>query len=189
MKNRYFLTPIFIFSTNLTPSWAEEKKEGEKNQQPIVEKTSEMLAIEIESQITTTRAKIEALKKEIEQLIEEARIQDSAKRVETNQAISRKYHEKLALINEYEKLKSKLAFSFPDRGKAAAKRYRRIEVQTLEELEKKGGIAADTKRVLMKVRAQYKTTPPEAQDKKKSRNNNHPEDELPDVLQPKLIRK
>lgn len=107
---------------------------------------------EIQNRLQTLKAKIVAKEKTVRSLIEAKGQNKDHKSFET---LKSEHAELLKLAEEYEQVRNVLRYRFPEKGMKEARRYRRIEVKSLGEMEQQVGLEGRLQSSLQKVRRQY----------------------------------
>lgn len=115
--------------------------------------------VEIENKITELDAKIKAKNSNIQHLIEEKNHIDnnSPALQSTVKEIVKEHREMRELVEEYDKNVAMLKYRFPERNAKAGRTYDRIEVKSVEDMEKAVGVDGKLNRNLRKMRSQFKS--------------------------------
>lgn len=107
-------------------------KEGESKAPP------EWLALQ--NDLNTLKAKIKGKQDSIVKLIEEKKHSPDSHLKEITHSLSSEYKELEKLNEEYEKKRTVLMFRYPERGKDPDRKYNRMKLKSLEEMEAQAGI-------------------------------------------------
>jgi hypothetical protein len=115
--------------------------------------------VEIENKITELDAKIKAKNSNIQHLIEEKNHIDnnSPALQSTVKEIVKEHREMRELVEQYDKNVAMLKYRFPERNAKAGRTYDRIEVKSVEDMEKAIGVDGKLNRNLRKMRSQFKS--------------------------------
>jgi hypothetical protein len=113
--------------------------------------------IEIEAQISSLEAKLQAKTRAIEGLIEEKnhlRVNDpQLAHVVTE--IGKEDRERRKIAEDLEKHKTILHFRFPERGAAKNRKYEKVDIKSVDEIESSMSVDGRLNRSLKRMRGQY----------------------------------
>lgn len=145
--------------------------------------------------VNTLFAKVRAGEEEIKRLIIEKQETKDPKRVtEIVQQMIKVHKELEENAKEYTQQKALLNYSYPEKGMHEKRKYERVEVRSIEEMEGQFNLTTGIKRTMDKARIQYES--PEARSQKnKSKGEssvikNETQDTIaPSLLEPVIIKK
>jgi hypothetical protein len=142
--------------------------------------------IDLQSQIQTLKAKVNAKEKLVEELLKEKNSTKDPKRsVEIFNEIKKEHKELLQTAVDYEQKRNYLKYRFPEKGSLTKHKYKRIDVRSIEELETSHSLDGRLKSVQEKLRKQYNIKPPtKAEETKKEK-----EKLAPSVTEPTSVTK
>lgn len=112
--------------------------------------------VEIQSRLQTLRAKIAAKDRAVRDLIKEKEhAKDPRRSHEIVTNMTNEHRELREATEEYDRQLNLLRYRFPEKGLKEQQRYKRVDVKSLDELEKQVGMEARLKQVTGKVQRQY----------------------------------
>lgn len=114
---------------------------------------------ETEAKLAELSAKVANKKSVIEQLIAEKNhlAPNSPQLKEVVQQIVKEHKSLKQLIEDYEKNRNILKYRFPERGNLEERKYQKLELKSVEELEKAIGVDGKLNRNMAKIKKVYKT--------------------------------
>ncbi len=123
-----------------------------------VEKGNPTPWLEIESKIQELSGKIKSKQTNISHLFEEKNhLSNKSPQVkEIIQEIVKEHNEMRTLIEQYDKQINMLKYRFPERNAKSARKYDRIEIKSVDEMEQAIGVDSKLSRNIRKMRSQYK---------------------------------
>lgn len=144
---------------------------------------------EIQNRLQTLRAKVTAKEKIVRELIRDKQNEkDARKSVEIVENLKREHREFEAAAEEYEQQRNLLKYRFPEKGLKEERRYRRVDVRSLDEMETQMSMEGQLKKSLGKVRQQY-GTPEEKAAAEKPKEKAPPETGAPAITEPPVMAK
>jgi hypothetical protein len=178
-----FIKLILCLLFLLNPVFAEEKTEEVKKTD---EKSGDLPEwVFIENRLTTLESQIKSKKANIEKLIEEKdHLKSTDPKVKTliKEIIS--LHKEVSKdIEEYEKQKTILKYRFPEKGAAAKRKYQKIELKSIDEIEAYQGVDGKLTKSVKKMRSQYGASETEEEKTKKLKKKKLDEPEGAIVIQ------
>ena len=141
--------------------------------------------LEIEAQISSLEAKVQSKTRAIESLIEEKnhlKAGDSSLS-EVVKQLGQEDRERRKLAEELEKQKTILAFRFPERGAAKNRKYQKVEIKSISEIEANMGVDGRLNRSVKRMRSQYGAEEPRQKSGKQTEKPKSPEPEGTIILQ------
>lgn len=167
MNNIYLLSFIFLNIFSWSPSLASEgapKSEEKKAEEGggsehggggASKKKNEFM--EVQSQVAALQAKVKAQSDMVINLIQhKAHEKNPAKIAEINQELSHAYKELTETNKQYEQKRALFLYRFPEKGlKTADRRYQRIEMKSLQDMEKQVTLDSKIKVSLEKAKTKY----------------------------------
>lgn len=142
------------------PEAASESTDAAKKEDEASKKATKLPEwIEIQNKLNTLDAKITAKKDSIGQLVvqkKQAASSDEAKRIVDTMVSEHK--EMVKMTQEYEKLRTILNYRYPERARQGTKKYSRIQVKQLSEIEEEYGVEGKLNKNIKKMRQQYGQT-------------------------------
>ena len=143
---------------------APEAKGGEHGEKPAEGgaeggegKSSKTPWIEIENKIVELSSKVKSKESNITKLLEEKdHLPANSPEIKTLlNSIVKEHAEMRTLAEEYQRNLSILKYRFPERNAKAERKYERIEVKSIEEMEQAVGVDGKLNRNLKRMRAQF----------------------------------
>jgi hypothetical protein len=132
----------------------EPKKEEGKKEESKSSLQSEWF--ELQSRLLMLKARVQAKKNEVNALIKEKEeVRDDQKAVEVVNQLKRQHKELRAVSQEYEEVRAQLNYRFPEKGLTEARKYERIEIKSIDDMEKELSLESKVKNTLVLVRKQY----------------------------------
>lgn len=120
------------------------------------EKKSTPEWVEVMSKIQSLKAKVTAKQDAVNKLIIDKNMQnDPVKMKDIIKNLVSEHKELLKLTEEYEQQRSYFLYRFPEKSMSQERRYERIEVKPLEDIETQLTLEGKVNRTLSKVRRQY----------------------------------
>lgn len=160
---------IFVFGMILsTALWAnDEQGGGDEHGGGGHEKASTSIKsglppwVEVESRISALEAKAKTKENNITHLIEEKNHLDakSPKMKEVIEEISKEHRELRTTAEEIEKQKTILRYRYPERSANPQRKYEKVEVKSIQNMEKNMGLEGRLQRSLKRTRQQYGSEP------------------------------
>lgn len=156
LRNQIFsalLVGIFSFSAVANEGGGEgEKKEEAKAE----EKKAVPEWVELQSRLSVLKAKVAGKEKAVSDLLAAKNAEkDPAKSVQIFNDLKREHSELGKAAEEYEQVRNVLRYRYPEKGMKEDRAYERVEVKSLEDLEKQAGLEGNLKRTIVQVRRQY----------------------------------
>lgn len=159
--NKILLLGLILFSTSSfanedasAPPAAAAEAGGHGASVAVQAKPEEWL--ELINTVATSKGKLDAQRTVVDNLIKEkheskssAQTQDVIKRLVVEHKLLNK------LIEEYEQHKQLLKYRYPEKGIKEARKYERVETQTLEELENSATVENRIKASVKKAKIKY----------------------------------
>lgn len=139
-----------------------EKKEGEKK-----EGEGRPAWMEIEAKIQELAAKVKSKNENIEKMIEEKNHfpEHSSELKNLIKEIVKEHVEMEKLSQEYDKQVSILKYRFPERNAKKDRKYEKLQIKSVEEIEKAVGIDAKLMKAMRRARSQYRKDKNESPEK------------------------
>lgn len=151
--------------------------------------------VELQGKIQALRAKIKAKEEALKKLVEEKEhVHAGAKAAEIVSSIKTEHKELKESAEEYNKLRNLLKYRFPEKGLQGEREYKRVEVQSLKEIENKYSVEGKLSGNLRRMRKQYQAPPDDPRKKKtvshepKQKPEESSADQSP-ILNPAIISK
>lgn len=156
---------------------AEGAKEGEaaKPGPPKKEEVStQQEVLELQARLQGLKTKIAAKKDGLKKLIEEKQFnKDEKQSLDTFNQMKSEYKDLQASIKEYDEQLSLLNYRYPEKGLNKERKYERIEVKSLDELERQFSLEGKIKKTMARVRQQFPN-------KKSNKGSKVVENDIPD---------
>jgi Tfp pilus assembly protein PilV len=157
-KNLFIVvTIICAISVTSYASGSHEEKKEEPGEMPTgdIKKAPWM---ELESRVQDLQARIKSKRATIEQMLEEKNhLKNGSPELKALiENVVREHKEMRQMSEDYRKNLSLLQYRFPERNAKADRKYDRLEVKSLDEMEQAVGIDAKINRNLGRMRSQYK---------------------------------
>lgn len=118
----------------------------------------------VQARVQGLEAKIRSAETEIQKLIQE---KQASKNPERTSEIIREMltvHKELEKnLKEYDQQRSLLKYRYPEKSATTLREYERIDLHSIEDMEKQMSLGASVNRTLKKVRSQYGTPEPAPQ--------------------------
>ncbi len=117
--------------------------------------------VEVESRISALEAKVKTKENNITKLIEEKNHLDtkSPKMREVIEEISKEHKEMRKAAEDLEKEKTILRYRYPERSANPKRKYEKVEVKSVQEMEANMGLDGRLQRTLNRTRQQYGADP------------------------------
>lgn len=158
--------------------------------------------MEVQSQVAALQAKVKAQSDMVTNLMQhKAHETNPAKLAEINQELAHAYKELTETNKQYEQKRALFLYRFPEKGlKSADRKYQRIEVKSLQDMEKQVTLDAKIKTSLEKAKKKYhyqKKTEMNSENKEtteqdgteQSVEKKPDEKQIPSLTEPIVIRK
>lgn len=123
--------------------------------------------IELQGKIGSLLTRIKLREASIKKLIEDKnKTKDSTKLDELSRLLVIEHNDLVEAVREYEQQRATLVYRFPEKGLHKERKYKRIEVKSLNEMEKKLSLEQQIKKTMVKVRKHFpvKSTKVEVQE-------------------------
>lgn len=139
-----------------------EKKEGEKK-----EGEGRPAWMEIEAKIQELAAKVKSKNENIEKMIEEKNhfSEHSSELKSLIKEIVKEHADMEKLSQEYDKQVSILKYRFPERNAKKDRKYEKLQIKSVEEIEKAVGVDAKLMKAMRRARSQYRKNKNESPEK------------------------
>lgn len=112
--------------------------------------------VEVETKLSTLKAKIESQSKIVNGLIaEKNHAHDKNEAADVATHLSKAHKELQVMIDEYEAQRNLLKFRYPEKGLTKERIYERIEIKSIEDMETQLSTEGKFKKVMTKVRSQF----------------------------------
>ena len=108
--------------------------------------------VEIQSRLQVLKARLTTKEASVKGLI---RTSQTSRDKKVFEDLKREHAELRQMGEEYEKLRHQLRYRFPERGMNAERRYQRIEVKSLQEMETQVGMESKLQGNLDRLRRQF----------------------------------
>lgn len=170
---------FYVLILGTAPAFAEEKAET-----PLpVPKTLEESYDKVAGRVSGIEAKIIAKEAIIQSLLSEKKtVTDPARLKEVVKSLNSEHSELVGLAKELDQQKNLLKYRYPDKDRQGKREYKRTEVQSLEDMEKRNDLAISIDKTLARVRSKYPGFSEETEKKKQ-------EKKLKDVAEPVILKK
>lgn len=130
-------------------------KEGEKKEEAKTEKKEDGWQ-EVSARVQALKAKVETHEKNIQALVQEKATSHSEARLsEIVKQLVLEHKSYMEASKEYDRERAFLMYRFPEKGVKGDRKYERLEVKSLEEMESQMSLEGRVRGVLTKVRKQY----------------------------------
>lgn len=137
----------------------------------MVQAETESYAV-VQARVQALEAKVHSAEAEIQKLItDKQQTNDVAKQSEIIRTMLASHHNLKNLLKEYDQQRSLLKYRYPEKMGTDKREYERIELRSIEDMEKQVTLGSSLKKTLKKVKSQYgviEQPPLEATPKKKS---------------------
>lgn len=169
-----------VMSLLALPTWASDKKEASAEAAPkVYEESYEKVAARvagIEAKILAKEASIQTLLGQKKSTIDAEVLKNVVKSLNAEHAELRE------LAKELDQQKNLLKYRYPDKGMQGKRDYKRTEVRSLEDMEKRNDLSLAIDKTLRRVRTKY----PGFEEKI---NENKVDKGLKDVSDPVILKK
>ena len=158
LRKIFFCVVVTCFVTSAFANEAEGEgaKEGAKEGGKVEEKKATPEWVELQSRLSVLKAKVSGKEKEVSELLAAKQAEkDPAKSVQIFNDLKRSHSEMTKAAEEYEQVRNVLRYRYPEKGMKDDRSYERVEVKSLEDLEKQAGLEGNLKRTIVQVRRQY----------------------------------
>lgn len=164
-----FLSLFVLLISFIQPVLAEEHEApvAEEKEAPTAEASTEIVTpvspwLVAENKVQELSARIKSKRGQIEDLlVAKQQAKDDSAEVKTIVDTLLKEHKELSqLVEEYEKNLNLLKYRFPERSAKNKREYKKIELQTLDDIENDMGVDGKLSRNLQRMRTHYGTTNP-----------------------------
>ncbi len=147
---KYLFLLVMVFSTPAFSSDAEKPAEpaGPKVYEETYEKVAARVA-GIEAKILAKEANIQAL------LLEKKSVRDAERLKNVVKDLNAEHSELRELAKELDQQKNLLKYRYPEKGMSGKRDYKRTEVRSLDEMEKRNDLAIAIDKTLERVRSKY----------------------------------
>lgn len=117
--------------------------------------------IELESRISSIEAKVKSKENNIVKLLQEKKATDvkSPRMKEIIKELASEHREMRQGAEELSKQRTILKYRYPERGADPNRKYKKVEVRSLQEMEEAIGVDGRLSKTLQRVRQQYQHTP------------------------------
>lgn len=145
----------------------EEGKEGEKKEGEKKEGEGRPAWMEIEAKIQELAAKVKSKNENIEKMIEEKNHfpEHSSELKSLIKEIVKEHADMEKLSQEYDKQVSVLKYRFPERNAKKDRKYEKLQIKSVEEIEKAVGVDAKLMKAMRRARSQYRKDKNESPEK------------------------
>lgn len=149
------LSPVLSWSNEDTPKAEEAKGSTKKEEIYSGRQTQEW--VDLLNQLNAAKAKMEAQKKVVDDLLIAKQHSVDPVKVQENVKKLTEEHKKLNdNIQEYESMRSKLRYRYPEKGVKELRVYERVEARTLNEYENSFSVDARLSQAVEMMRDKYK---------------------------------
>lgn len=147
---RYLFLLLMGFSIPVFASEAEKPPEqaGPKVYEETYEKVAARVA-GVEAKIMAKEANIQSL------LLEKKSVRDAERLKNVVKDLNAEHAELRELAKELDQQKNLLKYRYPDKGMSGKRDYKRTEVRSLDEMEKRNDLAIAIDKTLQRVRSKY----------------------------------
>lgn len=143
---------------------------------------------EVSARVQGLKAKIASKQEILKKLLTEKNdLNEEAKKNEMVREAIKEHKELQALIKDYDKERTYLQFSFPERGQKNSKKYKRIENQKLEEFDQELSMQSKLDKSMRILKKQYKLEDKEVETTSETKKSE--EDEKYPLFEPKIIQR
>ncbi len=112
--------------------------------------------LDLQARLQGLKAKILSKKDALKKLIgEKQTIKDEKKSVEVFNNMKTEYKEMRTAIKEYDEQLAVLNYRYPEKGLTKERQYERIEIKTLDEMEREFSLEGKIKKTMVRVRQQF----------------------------------
>lgn len=112
--------------------------------------------VNIQQRVQVSKAKVGAKEKVVQDLIlAKQKEKDPQKSIEIVKSLKTEYRDLQLAVQEYEKDRNLLKYRFPEKGLKDARKYQRIEVKPLEEMENQLSMAGRIRGTMGRMKRQY----------------------------------
>lgn len=161
-------------------------KEAEGKKEP--KKTEEEWP-KVQAEVAALQAKIKQSEDTIKKLSEDkAKAPTETQKVEITKQMMTEHKALRDLAKEYEIKRNYFLYRFPERGSKEARKYQRIEVKPLEDMENQHSIESRVNQVMKTVRKQYGADEASKQKKESSKKDSKKSEEI-DLTAPLILSK
>ncbi len=157
---------MFIFLIcflGLKISFAQEEgtpapAQGEKPSAPIKDEkaTAQQEVLDLQARLMGLKTKITAKKDNLKKLVAEKQgLKDEKKSLEIFNEMKTEYKEMQISIKDYDEQIALLNYRYPEKGLNKERKYERIEIKSLDEMEKEFSLQGKIKKTMARVRQQF----------------------------------
>ena len=147
---------LFAFVFVHANEGGEHGEQGEKEEKSREPKAKEDSFGTVLSRVLAIEAKVRSSEDELKKLIQEKqRTKDQKKVSEIIKQMIAIHRDLQRDVKEYERERALLNYRYPEKGQSEKRRYERIEVKSLEEMEGQMSLSSSVKKTMEKVRSQY----------------------------------
>ncbi len=136
-----------------------EAKEGEagKEEKKEVKSAEDSFSV-VQARVQALEAKVHSGQEEIEKLIEEKQHTTDPKQVSEIVKQMMGIHKELQKnVKEYDQQRALLKYRYPEKGLTEKREYERIDVKSIDDMEKQMSLTTSVNHTLKRVRSQYET--------------------------------
>ncbi len=112
--------------------------------------------LDLQARLMGLKTKIKAKKDNLKKLVTEKQgLKDEKKSLEIFNEMKSEYKEMQVSIKDYDEQIALLHYRYPEKGLSKERKYERIELKTLDEMEKEFSLQGKIKKTLARVRQQF----------------------------------
>ena len=118
--------------------------------------TSQQEVLDLHARLMGLKTKISAKKEILKRLVSEKQgLKDNKKSLEIFNEMKSEYKEMQTSIKDYDEHIAILNYRYPEKGLIKERKYQRIEIKSLDEMEKEFSLQGKIKKTLTRVRQQF----------------------------------
>ncbi|HPI39291.1 MAG TPA: hypothetical protein PLJ21_00700 [Pseudobdellovibrionaceae bacterium] len=179
---------IPAYSSDPPPAPAHGEADGAEKVE-IVEKKRGDTWSDVSSRVQGLKAKIKSKQEILNKLLtEKSKLTDEAKKNEMVREAIKEHKELQGLIKDYDRERTYLQFSFPERGQKNQGQYKRIESKNFEEFDQELSMQSKLDQSMRILKKQYQIDKKNEASESKEENNSE-KDKRYELFEPKIIQK
>lgn len=155
--------PICVLANDDAHGGGHESGGGEHGEKAETKKGSGLPEwVELESRISSIEARVKSKENNIVKLLQEKKATDvkSPRMKEIIKELASEHREMRQGAEELSKQRTILKYRYPERGADPNRKYKKVEVKSLQEMEEAIGVDGRLSKTLQRVRQQYQHAPP-----------------------------
>lgn len=118
--------------------------------------TAQQEVLDLQARLMGLKTKISAKKEILKRLVSEKQgLKDDKKSLEIFNEMKSEYKEMQTAIKDYDEQIALLNYRYPEKGLIKERKYQRIEIKSLDEMEKEFSLQGKIKKTLARVRQQF----------------------------------